>query len=106
MKLKKFEEKCSLAKLKIVKRANFDGVACVVADGFSNGASEFPTAHYRTIYALGPSVDDLKIMQSIYHDFGKDLGKSTLQNERVNDALIQAKQAAETLKDGGIFKTY
>ena len=106
MKLKKFEEKCSLAKLKIIGSHTDDGLFFIVADGFSEGALEFPTLHYRTIYAIGRSPDALVLAQSIYHDFGKDLGKHNLQDARVQDAFETARVVAERLKEyGGLIKT-
>lgn len=104
MNIGKFEEKCVLAKLKLIGRADIDGFVVFVADGFSNGAAEFEQAHYRTIYVIGVSPEKLKLMQSIYHPFGDQLGKFKLQDERVQDAFQQAQTAIEVLKDGGLIK--
>lgn len=106
MNLQTFISKCSQAKMKIAKRLTFDGVYAIIADGYTEGNSEVPQPHYRTAYALGSDSNNLKIMQSIYHEFGKDLGLSSKKEERVYDAINQAKDAARILKNGGIFKSH
>lgn len=102
--LNKFREKCIAAKMKIIGRADIDGAVIMVADGHQNGTAEMPEPHFRTVYAVGPSVDDLRIMQSVYHKFFEGFGMSTKQEERVQDAFEQGKDAAEKLKHGGLFK--
>lgn len=104
MNLAKFEHKCGLAKMAIIGRADIEGFVVFTADGYSNGAAEFEAPHYRTVYAIGTSPDKLKLMQSIYHEFGKELGKKNLQDERIQDAFQQAQAAIGILKDGGILK--
>lgn len=104
MKLSKFEEKCTLAGLKIKARADFDGIVAIVADGYSNGAAEMKKPHYRTVYAIGRSPQDLNLMQSIYHEFGDGFGKHDKEKERIQDAFEAARMAAKALRDGGIIK--
>lgn len=106
MKLREFEQKCALAKLKILKRETIDDICVIIADGFSNGTSEMSGSHYRTVYALGNNSDDLKIMQSVYHEWGEGFGFSDKQQERIDDAFAQAQKTIEGLKNGGIFKSH
>ena len=105
MNISEFEKKCTIAKMKVVARADIDGFPVFVADGYNKNGLEHQGPHYRTAYAIGKSPDDLRIMQNIYHDWGEDLGFSDKQDHRIQDAMQQAKSAIKVLKDGGVLRS-
>lgn len=96
-----FENICIQSRLRPVRRQNCGGRVILIADGWFPTNIDYAKPHYKTVWAVGRSDEQLEVARPLY--FEGPVG-STEIHDRIKLALEDAMEIAEGLNNGGSAK--